>query len=366
MGLLTKERNLNLKEYYGIWDIVDMLSNDGLHPWEEVGQFLGHYNFDTELTLYKEDGYCRINEVHDNYLPIRKLIDGLTMVWLNGEESIPNIKLDIVGYYWSKHEIYNFKPIIDLGIIEKPSTQVVTVPSIQESQPDKYKFFLYKQPLFSYVESACIISDYDPLDIQKCPMDDIDEVVPDYSRAYSLISSAVESGKLNVFNYKIDANDFRNYLTSENIIITGFNDQIAESLHTESTELHTEFKTTIANLELDLAIEKTKVEKLNEEIGHLKAHIAELESKKMQFLQKENATNDDEINLTNSDLLLVSALLAILQSEIKVKANKSQAKVLQRIEDEHKGVKGLSKSRTEKIMGAANKLYKPLINNRMK
>ncbi len=366
MGLLVKERALIEKEYFYVWDIVEILSKDGLHSWEEVGQFLGHYNFDTELTLYKEDAYCRINEVHNNYLPIRKLIDGLNMVWLDDGESIPKIKFDIMGYFWAKQEIYNFKPIMDLGIIEKPPTQVVTVPSAQESQPDKYKFFLYKQPLFNYVESACIISDYDPLDIQKCPMDDIDEVVPDYSRAYSFISSAVESGKLNVFNYKIDANDFRNYLTNENIIIAGFNDQIAESLHTESTEVHTEFKTTIANLELDLAIEKTKVEKLNEEIGHLKAHIAELESKKMQFLQKENATNYEEINLTNSDLLLVSALLAILQSEIKVKANKSQAKVLQRIEDEHKGVKGLSKSRTEKIMGAANKLYKPLINNRMK
>lgn len=278
MGLLTKERNLNLIEYYHIWDIVDMLSKDGLHSWEEVGQFLGHYNFDTELTLYQEDGYCRINELHNNYLPIRKLIDGLTTVWLNGEESIPNIKFDIVSYYWSKHEIYNFKPIMDLGIIEKPPTQVGTFPSVQESQPDNYKFFLYKQSLFNFVESACIISDYDPLDIQKCPLEDIDEVVPDYSRAYSLISSAVESGKLNVFNYKIDANDFRNYLASENIIITGFNDQIAEPLYTDSTKAHVELKKIIANLKLDLAIEKTNVQDLNKEIDHLKVKIAKLQA----------------------------------------------------------------------------------------
>lgn len=366
MGLLAKERALIQKDYFRVWDIVEMLSKDGYHSWDEVGKFLGHYDFDTELTLYKQDAYCRIHEVHNDCLPIRKLIDGLNMVWLEGEESIPKIKLDIIGYYWPKHEIYNFKPIMDLGIIEKPPTQVVTIQYVQESRPDKYKFFLYKQPLFSIDECACIISDYDPLEILRYSSGDIDEIAPDYSRAYSFINSSIEAGKLNIFNYKIDADDFRNYLVSENIIIAGFNDQIAESLHTESTEVHTEFKTTIANLELDLAIEKTKVEKLNEEIGHLKAHIAELESKKMQFLQKENATNDNEINLTNSDLLLVSALLAILQSEIKVKANKSQAKVLQRIEDEHKGVKGLSKSRTEKIMGAANKLYKPLINNRMK
>ena len=217
-------------------------------------------------------------------------------------------------------------------------------------------------------EAACIVSDYDPELVDRCRNDtNFSENFSSYLRASRFLDACIGAGEIPYdFNLGIEAHHLKSYLQRENIIIAGFNDQIAEPLHTESTEVHTEFKTTIANLELDLAIEKTKVEKLNEEIGHLKAHIAELESKKMQFLQKENATDDDEINLTNSDLLLVSALLAILQSEIKVKANKSQAKVLQRIEDEHKGIKGLSKSRTEKIMGAANKLYKPLINNRMK
>ena len=56
------------------------------------------------------------------------------------------------------------------------------------------------------------------------------------------------------------------------------NDQIAEPLHTESTKVHAEFKTTIANLELDLAIEKTTVQNLNEEVDHLKAEIAKLEA----------------------------------------------------------------------------------------
>ena len=49
-------------------------------------------------------------------------------------------------------------------------------------------------------------------------------------------------------------------------------------MHTESTKVHAEFKTTIANLELDLAIEKTTVQNLNEEVDHLKAEIAKLEA----------------------------------------------------------------------------------------
>ena len=97
MGLLAKERALIQKNYFRVWDIVEMLSKDGYHSWDEVGKFLGHYDFDTELTLYKQDAYCRIHEVHNDYLPIRKLIDGLNMVWLEGEELIPKIKLDIIS-----------------------------------------------------------------------------------------------------------------------------------------------------------------------------------------------------------------------------------------------------------------------------
>ena len=264
MSLLSKEKALIKNDYFQVWEIVELLSKGGFNLWEEVGEFLGHHNFDTELTLYCRDDFHRMHEVRNDYAPVRNLISGLTIAWLAGEESIQKIKIDIIGYYWAKHEIYNFKPIMDLGIIE------------------------------------------------------------------------------------------------------GFNEQIAEPLYKEPTQAYAEFEKINASLELDLAIEKNKVEKLNEEIGHLKAHIAELESKKMQFLQKENAIKDEEINLTNSDLLLISVLLRMLQNEIRVKGNKSQSKILQRIEDAHIDIKGLSKSRTEKVLANANSLYKALINNQMK
>ena len=164
---------------------------------------------------------------------------------------------------------------------------------------------------------------------------------------------------------RIDAKDFKQFLANDDRFIDGFNDGL-EELKSNIMDSDLNTQKIISNLELDLAIEQTKVEKLNEEIGHLKAHIAELESKKMQFLQKENAINDEEINLTNSDLLLISVLLRMLQNEIRVKGNKSQSKILQRIEDEHGSIKGLSKSRTEKVLASANSLYKSLIDNEMK
>jgi hypothetical protein len=45
-----------------------------------------------------------------------------------------------------------------------------------------------------------------------------------------------------------------------------------------------------------------------------------------------------------------------------VKSNKSQAKILQKIEDENKERSGLSVSNTSKILPKANKAYKALNN----
>ena len=176
MSLLSKEKALIENDYFQVWEIVEMLSKGGFNLWEEVGEFLGHHNFDTELTLYCRDSFHRMHEVRNDYAPIRNLIHGLHVAWLEGEESIQKIKIDIIGYYWAKHEIYNFKPIMDLGIIE------------------------------------------------------------------------------------------------------GFNEQIAEPLYKEPTQAYAEFEKINASLELDLAIEKNKVEKLNEEIDNLKAEIAKWEA----------------------------------------------------------------------------------------
>lgn len=229
----------------------------------------------------------------------------------------------------------------------------------------EYKLFLFKKPLLTLREAACIMTEYNPQYVEQCQNDtNFKQNFSNYLVAYDYISTCIDAQMLcyNPMDNRIDAKDFKQFLANENTFIDGFNDGLDES---KSNIMDSDLNTQkiISNLELDLAIEKTKVEKLNEEICHLKAHIAELESKKMQYPQKENAMVLNEMNLANSDLLLISALLKMLQNEIQVKGNKSQAKVLQRIEDEHRSIKGLSKSRTEKILASANSLYKSLINN---
>lgn len=285
MGLAQTIFNSIKEKYFSVWDIISLIEQKPNNDLFDIGLFLGHINIEEHISIYVRDKFYNLHEIDPNFNrnPLGEIIDCLMdIIPFDSDEEQQKGRMKVRSkadmLFFSKQDIYNFKPIMDLGIIEKPQTQVVTLQSVQESRPDKYKFFLYKQPLFSIDECACIISDYDPLEIQKYPHNDIDEIAPDYSRAYSFISAAIEANKLNVFNYKVDADDFREYLASENIIIAGFNDQIAEPLYTEPTQAHAEFEKINASLELDLAIEKTKVKKLNEEIDHLKAEIAKWEA----------------------------------------------------------------------------------------
>ena len=202
MGLAQTIFNSIKEKYFSVWDIISLIEQKPNNDLFDIGLFLGHINIEEHISIYIRDKFYNLHEVDLNYNgnPLGEIIDCLMDIMpFDSDEEQQKGRMKVRSkadmLFFSKQDIYNFKPIMDLGIIE------------------------------------------------------------------------------------------------------GFNEQIAEPLYREPTQAYAEFEKINASLELDLAIEKNKVEKLNEEIGHLKAHIAELESKKMQFLQKENATNDDEINL---------------------------------------------------------------------
>lgn len=113
------------------------------------------------------------------------------------------------------------------------------------------------------------------------------------------------------------------------------------------------------------------IENLNAEIARLKQEmvskdqtIAELQQKNGSLVA-ENAINDIEISLKNSELLFIAVLLKKLQSAITTKRHKSQNAILESIETEYGVGSGLSKSTTDKIMKKANGIYKSLITNKM-
>lgn len=279
----------------------------------------------------------------------------------------PPDKTDYSNFAFKKSEI--------LDILKILNSNFSFDEHLKENDPKSYKDFFYSYDVFNGFEVACLISGYDP---NQLSINQTRNVVwrnenPTFVQALGLVLSAdKENGLFKYdqdsyssyeFDYTISNADLKTYLIFKNIIISGFNDKEFTNINDEDLVDNTKLKNTIASLELDVAIEKQEVENLNKEIERLKAKNLELENERLQFYQKENAINEVEINLTNSDLLLISVLLRMLQNEIKVRGNKSQAKVLQRIEDEHRSIKGLSKSRTEKVLASANSLYKSLINN---
>ncbi|MDQ9008633.1 hypothetical protein RFI36_03020 [Acinetobacter gerneri] len=268
MGLAEIIFNSIKQNYFSVWDIITLIEQKTNNDLYDIGLFLGHINIEEHITIYQKDKFYHLHEIDLNFNknPLGEIIDiSMNIMPFDSDEEQHQGRMKLhhkaINLFFSKQDIYNFKPIMDLGFIEKPTPQVIEVESIQEAEPkDNYKFLLYKQHLFSIDECACIISDYDPLEIQKYPHNDIDEIAPDYSRAYSFIRSAIEADKLNIFNYKIDADNFREYLACENIIITGFNDQLKNDLTIQSLDHQ---NSTIEHLKKEN--EKLKVELLEKE-----------------------------------------------------------------------------------------------------
>lgn len=153
MGLLTKERALIENNYFQVWDVVKLLYEAqlleeegnfferGLSTWHEVGSYLGHHSFDRKLQLFKQDNYYNVTpyEFYPPYQPISNLVQRLKYEWLIGDEkSIRTIEEEVNCYYWSKEDIYNFKPITDLDIIDLDFTESSFFESsLEVSQPDK-------------------------------------------------------------------------------------------------------------------------------------------------------------------------------------------------------------------------------------
>lgn len=313
MSLLGKERALIKKDYFQVWEIVEMLSKDGYNSWDEVGAFLGHHNFDTELTLYCRDNFYRLHEVHSDYSPIRKLIDELNMVWLEGEESIQKIKIDIIDYYWAKHEIYNFKPLIELNIIPSPTPLELNIECDEQNTQsniapikkiDFSKLYLYKAPLLTLHEAACIISDHDPEAVDRCRNDtNFSQYFATYLRALSFLDACVGAGRI-VYDFStggtIDALQLKKYLARENIIIDGFNDEL------QGAEL--EKNTDASNIELHQL--KLENEKLKTELAKAQERIKQLEAENQESTISNELTGIEKLNQSAKDRQGMARIIA--------------------------------------------------------
>lgn len=382
MGLFEEIRKKS-DEYISIDFAVECLALREGSLYKAVMVLL-HYKADEEMPCYMQDEFFNFTDIdNDNdepskYSAFEILTDIKKEAESNGgiESKIISIsdslKSKISNYYWEKDLLLSVMPIeksFEFKVVTLENRREITPPYVNKTVSTltnhDYQFYLFKKPLLTFQEAACIMTGYDPQYVEQCQNDtNFKQNFSNYLGAKDYIDTCCDAQMLcyNPMDNRIDAKDFKQFLANDGRFINGFNNGLEES---KSNIMDSDFNTQkiIANLELDVAIEKQEVEKLNKEVEHLKAKNLELENERLQFIKSENAMVLNEINLPNSDLLLISALLRMLRDEIQVKGNKSQAKVLQRIEDEHRGIKGLSKSRTEKILASANSLYKSLINN---
>ncbi len=55
--LISKVKDSVENEYFYVWQVAELLYSQTEGNWEDVAQFLGYYDFETKLPLYKCD-YC--------------------------------------------------------------------------------------------------------------------------------------------------------------------------------------------------------------------------------------------------------------------------------------------------------------------
>ncbi len=125
-------------DYFYVWEIAELLYSKADGDWDDVAKYLGYYDFETRLPLYKHDYCYRVVEESDK-TSIRKFIDLLdSFTPFESEEKtkakISSAKIAVSMHLWRKQDIYNFQPIMNLGIIQKPH-----ILSVQEIPNDKLK-----------------------------------------------------------------------------------------------------------------------------------------------------------------------------------------------------------------------------------
>jgi len=187
---------------------------------------------------------------------------------------------------------------IDSDIYLSESINFEDQPTCQEIK--KYPLF-FKNDVFTVEEAACLISDYETLDIY----DKSRKVVwrnenPRYVEAVNFIYSALRGGLFEEIDdelYVVRAEILKTFLSSKDIFIDGFNEKDSPASNNDNLTELAELKNTIASLELDVAIEQAAVNRLNTEIDKLKTELLEKEQKIKELESLPQKDDKDLISL---------------------------------------------------------------------
>lgn len=118
--------------------------------------------------------------------------------------------------------------------------------TVQKTQHDNiqgarydYKILLFKKPLLSQWDAASIISDTDPVLLSDLNEYEAGRKYPDWMGALNFIDSSISAGLLERNNFSINCikcDDLKEFLTSQNIVIDGFNNYLKNKVMDQSLD----------------------------------------------------------------------------------------------------------------------------------
>ena len=288
--------------------------------------------------------------------------------WIMTYHSNPFDKQDYSKFAFKKSELLAVLQAIDENFSfdtvasSEPIQEAIEIEKSDNQIPLHIKI-LAMNDYFTIVESACFISLDEPEKIQAY-VDSGDFTYDawryaEHIQAVKIIENAIRANKLDIeSDGMIPRESLQKFLFERTCVIPGFNDNlpIQEPIGCGNP--------TIQQTDPNIESLNAEIARLKQEMVSKDQTIAELQQKNGSLVA-ENAINDIEISLKNSELLFIAVLLKKLQSAITTKRHKSQNAILQSIETEYGVGSGLSKSTTDKIMKKANGIYKSLITNKM-
>mgnify|MGYP003599332745 FL=1 len=149
----------------------------------------------------------------------------------------PTVKTDYNNFAFKKSEILeilkglNSNFSFDSPDVNKQENNEVLNTENSINARYNYKFLLFKKPLLTFHEAACIMTGYDPQYVEQCQNDtNFKQNFSDYLGAYDYINTFTDTDLLSYDNnYRLYLKEFKSFLSNENIIIDDFNDELKDS-----------------------------------------------------------------------------------------------------------------------------------------
>mgnify|MGYP000199162975 FL=1 len=250
-------------KYINAIDAIELIKFKTENQVPDVCRFLMLKGFNYSTQTYKKDYLGRIltNDSRIEDIPFEDwsitsdiLKKGLENFKYSGNRYSDSYeKADYEHYYWLKSDFFNFEAIQKLNITpddysnfliskvmlwgskRKKDTFIEEMEKLDECElqaKNKIIPLLYKKPLLTFHEAACILTGYDPQYVEQCQNDtNFKQNFSNYLGAYDYISTCIDAQMLSYDSYsnRLCASEFKQFLAKDGEFIDGFNDELRHS-----------------------------------------------------------------------------------------------------------------------------------------